>query len=561
MNHTCSSEATNVTSSAAAAIASEADDAPRLLLLGGHLLWEVALIVLVSVPLTLVTILGNLLVLVSFRVNAALRTTSNYYLLSLAVADLILGTVSMNLYTAYILLGRWALGPVACDLWLAVDYVASNASIMNLLAISFDRYFSVTRPLTYRAKRTPKRAVVMIGLAWSVSFLLWGPAILFWPYMVGRPPAPSSSSDGVEEVECSLPFFKVPLLMFGTAIAAFYLPVCIMVILYWRIYWEIQNRAKGLALLLGQNAGAGTGAFTPNSLRKQSMTMTYPGTGSQDNSLRDPEEEVPIVTNKTQRWPKTCCLSKDVGLQQLHKGKSGVAVILETASSKKREGGFLEEFDSWRRNTNKAEEEEEEEECVVTIPSGEEQDIQDIQGSNTTIKLKLLHKPSDGSLDIKMSPRASITTAGQTSKRSSLNAGPVNKNKPTMGSLRPQKGKRRRNMIIREKKAARTLSAILLAFILTWTPYNVMVLASMSYCVPEKLWHLGYWLCYVNSTVNPMCYALCNKSFRSTFKMLLLCRQSGHKSWGISSRSKSWGVSSRSHHHTSTRTQQTCSTV
>lgn len=46
----------------------------------------------------------------------------------------------MNLYTTYIIMDQWALGPVVCDLWLAIDYVASNASVMNLLVISFDRY-------------------------------------------------------------------------------------------------------------------------------------------------------------------------------------------------------------------------------------------------------------------------------------------------------------------------------------------------------------------------------------------------------------------------------------
>lgn len=209
-----------------------------------HILtWEMVLILLITGPLSAVTIIGNLLVIISFRVNSHLRTVSNYFLLSLAVADLILGVVSMNLYTTYILIGQWTLGNLACDLWLAVDYVASNASVMNLLAICCDRYLSVTRPLTYRAKRTPKRAAIMIGLAWGVSLMIWAPPILFWEDIVGERKVP--------EGECSVQFFYVPVITFVTAIAAFYLPVTIMAVLYWRVYRETERRSQQLAGLTG----------------------------------------------------------------------------------------------------------------------------------------------------------------------------------------------------------------------------------------------------------------------------------------------------------------------
>ncbi|KAG7269121.1 hypothetical protein CRUP_013385 [Coryphaenoides rupestris] len=496
-----------------------------------HSLWEVITIATVSAIVSLITVVGNVLVMLSFKVNSQLKTVNNYYLLSLAAADLIIGVLSMNLYTSYILMGYWALGNLACDLWLALDYVASNASVMNLLVISFDRYFSITRPLTYRAKRTPKRAGVMIGLAWTVSLVLWAPPILCWQYFVGKRTVP--------ETQCQIQFFSEPVITFGTAIAAFYIPVTVMTILYCRIYKETEKRTKDLAELQGIHYAADPVATQPQKAILRSFFRCKMSSQSQDrnqaswsSSSRSNAARSAAATND--EWSKA---------DQLTTFNSYASSEDEDRAPASPGGGFQNQACGATRKSVPGVETEQmscyEEDSFFSTPAKTSS-----QRSKKCVSYKfkpVAKDPGGGGLqqqeeeeqeqqrqqqqqqgengDSKMFSSAESMSVPTTSSSSTTS-------KPTDATLKNQITKRKRMVLIKERKAAQTLSAILLAFILTWTPYNIMVLISTfcTGCIPESLWHLGYWLCYVNSTVNPMCYALCNKTFQKTFRMLLLCQ-------------------------------------
>ncbi|KAK2156563.1 hypothetical protein LSH36_210g07012 [Paralvinella palmiformis] len=207
-----------------------------------HTLLEVILISFVVFVLSAVTAGGNLMVIVSFKMDKQLQTVSNYFLLSLSVADFFIGLISMPLYTLYLVMDRWPLGPLICDAWLSMDYTMSNASVANLLVISFDRYLSVTKPLSYRARRTPRRAAVLISGAWIVSAALWTPWIVAWPYIEGERTVPAG--------RCEIQFLSTnQYITIITAVAAFYLPVVVMSVLYYRIYIETERRQKDLTRL------------------------------------------------------------------------------------------------------------------------------------------------------------------------------------------------------------------------------------------------------------------------------------------------------------------------
>lgn len=89
-----------------------------------EILFQKILIGCVLFSLAILTVFGNLIVLYAIRTEKRLRTVSNLFILSLALADLIVGLFVMPFSAIHIIVGRWPFSRSICQMWLSIDYVA-----------------------------------------------------------------------------------------------------------------------------------------------------------------------------------------------------------------------------------------------------------------------------------------------------------------------------------------------------------------------------------------------------------------------------------------------------
>ncbi|XP_030294484.1 adenosine receptor A2b [Sparus aurata] len=126
--------------------------------------------IVIEVAIAVLSISGNILVCWAVAINTTLKNATNYFLVSLAVADILVGCLAIP-FAITISLGI-KLDFYGCLFLACFVLVLTQSSIFSLLAIAIDRYLAVKIPLRYKELMTGKTAREIIAILWILSFII-----------------------------------------------------------------------------------------------------------------------------------------------------------------------------------------------------------------------------------------------------------------------------------------------------------------------------------------------------------------------------------------------------
>lgn len=215
---------------------------------GGTLSVFSVLVLTLLAMLVMATFLWNVLVLATIlRVRTFHRVPHNL-VASMAISDVMVAALVMPLSLVHELSGRrWRLGRLLCQVWISCDVLCCTASIWNVTAIALDRYWSITRHLEYTLRTRRRISNIMIALTWALSAI-----ISLAPLMFGW-----GETYSEHEEECQVS--QEPSYTIFSTFGAFYLPLCVVLFVYWKIY-------KAAKFRIGSRKSNSITPITPDAL-------------------------------------------------------------------------------------------------------------------------------------------------------------------------------------------------------------------------------------------------------------------------------------------------------
>ncbi|KAK2814320.1 hypothetical protein Q5P01_000612 [Channa striata] len=181
---------------------------------------------------SLLTVILNLLVIISISHFRQLHTPTNLIILSLAVSDFLVGLLVMP-FQILLMEPCWLLGDLVCVLQYFLAFIIVCSSEVNMVLISVDRYVAICDPLHYSTRITQRRVKICVLLSWIYS--------VFYSFLILNEnlekPGRYNSCYG----ECVINIF-------GTVdiVITFLLPISTIVILYLRVFVVAVSQARAM---------------------------------------------------------------------------------------------------------------------------------------------------------------------------------------------------------------------------------------------------------------------------------------------------------------------------
>ncbi|ETN79204.1 7 transmembrane receptor [Necator americanus] len=449
-------------------------------------------IISVLTVLVVVVVLGNALVIAAVLLRRRLRSATGLLILSLGVADLLVGTVILPFSIANeVLNGYWIFGETWCTIWLTMDIWMCTASIYNLVAISIDRYIAIIKPLNYPMLVTKFRARCTVAIVWIGSFIICSPSFFL-----------ASSIKDVNQEPCKCtPANAGRAYITFSASSSFYVPMVIVIFVYFRIYIAARAATKSIysgMMQVTANANKNTKSYLinhPNVLAKESLPMLRVHRGSSVTNIRPPHLSSRVTNAHNGSGATNSQRESNASLPTIrHDGEGQVSVQHPTSPNR-------------RVSRDKS--------PVPTKMTTEKASTASEDSAGSPTKQKAAHLEPEANCDM---PTPKIPL------RAKLRNNPLRK--------LMQRGHAKKSGCAYEKrlsleiKAAKTVAIVTGCFIFCWLGFSLLY--GLELQTNDVIWSVLFWLGYLNSALNPVIYTVFNREFRTCFKRLLTCHHLNH---------------------------------
>lgn len=492
--------------------------------------WEAVITTIVLTLIILLTIVGNILVILSVFTYKPLRIVQNFFIVSLAVADLTVAILVMPLNVAYSIIGKWEFGIGFCKLWLTCDVLCCTSSILNLCAIALDRYWAITDPINYAQKRTLERVLLLITGVWVLSLLISSPPLIGWN---------DWPLDFTRDTPCQLTSKKGYVIY--SSLGSFFIPLAIMTIVYLEIFLATKRRLRERARKVNAMVAHST-TYANNNTKMAAAMGQMTSVPTVEHTKEPPQIDQESLSSETNN-NNTNNTNTNSDNEASSKNKMALIKSKNLEKRRKRENKKLEKLERLKRKDTQ---QQLEAPCIledsITDNNNNDEDGEDVEGgrgdeeegTSGETQQQEGQEGANGNghaLDSNNSSSNNIEDAVSSSDKQKLKADKSKKKSMRRGpgvgggtSVYQFIEEKQKISLSKERRAARTLGIIMGVFVVCWLPFFLMyvILPFCSTCCPsEKFINFITWLGYINSTLNPIIYTIFNLDYRRAFKKLL----------------------------------------